>query len=84
MIRLLALLCALALLGAGGAGLMGRHLLSAPDSSGEAAESVIVVPRGASLIRICNELEAKGLIRNARVAVLWARTQGIANQLRAG
>jgi len=67
---------------AGGAALWAQRQLAPADPSGQATEFEVLPGWGAS--RIAAELEAEGLIRDARVFSLYLRVQGLDRDLGEG
>ncbi|HEX4205382.1 MAG TPA: endolytic transglycosylase MltG [Ktedonobacteraceae bacterium] len=61
----------------------GTDVFSAVDSNSHAQVSVTVV-QGESSAQIANDLQKKGLIRNALAFRIWARIKGLDKQLQAG
>lgn len=55
-----------------------------PVAEAGAAEVVFEVTPGDTLARVAENLEAAGLVRDARLAEGWARLRGLAPRLRAG
>lgn len=80
--RTLAVVVLLPLLLAGGTVAWVAHLLSPVDAAG--IEQRFDVRAGASLWKIARELEAAGLVRDARAVVALARWQGVDAAVRAG
>lgn len=67
------------------AGLGWLWLERALDAPGPAAaETVVEVPRGAGLAGIADSLEAAGVVEDALLFRVAARTEGVARQLKAG
>jgi UPF0755 protein len=83
--RLLAVLLLFLLLAAGAAGLGYRWLLARLDAPGPlAAETVVVIPRGASSATIAERLAATGVIPDQRLFMLGLALDGDGPALRAG
>lgn len=74
---LAAVAAVLALLGVGAA-----RLLAPVDPGG--GERIVVIPKGASTVRIASMLQEAGVIRSASHFVLAARARGVAHALREG
>src|SRR2546423_15073355 len=54
------------------------------DAAGQGRVIPIQIQKGESTAQIANDLQAKGLIRNALAFRLWARIKGLDAQLQAG
>lgn len=83
--RLLRATAALLLIGAVGVGgAFGFYQYSLHGSGPTGAETVVSVPRGASLNDIATELKRAGVISSAWMFVFAAKAQGVAANLKAG
>jgi UPF0755 protein len=83
--RALSLLTLLAVLGLLGA--LAWLFVIYPDTSGpsrEAEEVVVEIPEGMTLRRLAEQLEERGVIRNAAVWSLYMRLRGLDRHLRQG
>src|SRR5260221_10244269 len=61
-----------------------RHTRSLCDWSSDVCSSDLVIQSGESTLQIADDLQAKGLIRNALAFRVWARIKGLDTHLQAG
>jgi len=80
--RLAGVAAAALVLGLGLAGGIGTLMLQPPSEA--AGETIVEIPRGATLAKVAAILEAAGVIRSAPAFALLARFRGQAGALRAG
>ncbi len=58
---------------------------SLPENLPDGTEQVeITIPRGASLLQVADTLQKKGLVKNSRLFVFWAKSLGIETQIPSG